>query len=789
MKRLIIFLVFLCASAIGFGEELSKISGVTFSGSPSYISEFPEAFRDNGGPLSPYGSHIGLKADVESRQFASVLHFACATGKNVLDYSRTGLFARSSIRFLRDGRELMEPKSRAIKFEYYGWRERAEFDDFSALAYVQFLGLDQYVISFKLENKSSDSIKLSPVFSIIPKGRSFKPELRISSKDVQEQGWVFKFSVKPTITPGANYLGLLFNNFKGSKTEARGVFEIKGDEIALGPGEKKWMSFIFGYEPDSLTQAYAIARDAKNKFSSPESAWKEMVSERDRFFASLPKPHLGAEQKDYLDLYLMAVTALDNALYAPRGNMKYWGCVPTKVHYNWFWLWDSGFQALGYSEFKPDMARDVIRAIFQAQRADGYIAHMEDERAKPITPHSQSPVFGFSGSQIIERFPDEPATKEFEKEMYEKGKLYIDWWKKARDQNNNGLFEYLSQDEGGWDNSPRMNYVKPGPFISYVGSAGEVISFKLKPLDNADLNPWMYFYYEAMARWADDLAKPEEAIKWRADARALAQKIDEVLWDEDCGCWLDTYGRNGNYRHFKVLTPAIWFPAFAGATLDEHKARAVIEKHLLNPEEFFGKYPIPTVAYNDPYFDASVPGWKGRIWIFSAYSALETLFKFGYEKESDELRERLLSMMANQGGMKGIYETYDPITGRYLNHKPTSGYASFQFGWSSAFTIEMILERYQHQRFIFADTNQIQGFIREAQDFETREVFYQVNAGLDVPRVELQSADGSALLKTKSIKIKLTDPYQALTTKFFKVLIKGKAFELELGKEYEIKID
>ena len=146
-------------------------------------------------------------------------------------------------------------------------------------------------------------------------------------------------------------------------------------------------------------------------------------------------------------------------------------------------------------------------------------------------------------------------------------------------------------------------------------------------------------------------------------------------------------------------------------------------------------------------------------------------------------------MMADQGGMKGIYETYDPITGSYKNTKPTSSYGSFQFGWSSAFTMEMILERYQYQRFIFANESKIQGFIREAQDFQTRELFYQIKSGLDVPKLELQSSDGSALLKAESIKIKLSDPYKALKDKTFKVWIKSKSFELELGKEYKLAVN
>ena len=44
--------------------------------------------------------------------------------------------------------------------------------------------------------------------------------------------------------------------------------------------------------------------------------------------------------------------------------MSGWGAVPTKVHYNWFWLWDSGLQAVGLSEFDPAAAEEAgLRAV------------------------------------------------------------------------------------------------------------------------------------------------------------------------------------------------------------------------------------------------------------------------------------------------------------------------------------------------------------------------------------------------------------------------------------------
>ena len=146
-------------------------------------------------------------------------------------------------------------------------------------------------------------------------------------------------------------------------------------------------------------------------------------------------------------------------------------------------------------------------------------------------------------------------------------------------------------------------------------------------------------------------------------------------------------------------------------------------------------------------------------------------------------------MMADQNGMKGIYETYDPLTGKYKNEYSTGGYCTFQFGWSSAFTMEMILKRYQEERFIFEDSYQLKGFIRRAEDFSSREVFYQIDAGLGLPYLELESGDGLPLPEAKKLRIRLSDPYQVLSSGKFRVQLKHKSFELELGKEYLLSLD
>ena len=569
----LVSLVLLAVVSVPAGA-VSWAPGVTFSGSPSYVTEFATQFRDNGGPLSPFGSHFGVKADVRRPQFAGVLHYACATGTSVLDYSRTGLVGTSSIKFWVDRSAVPQPHERNIHFEYYGWTETASFDRFSAEARVLFLSLDTYLIAVRVTNTSAASIELFPVFLFVRNGKRLALDKSSQPNDV-----LLKLSVQPTVNYASSYLAIRPSRGISTASPNNKLISLGQPTLSLAPGQSESFWYVFGYNPDGGEQARALARQGFDGLTSPQAAWDKMISDRDAFFARLPKPHLAAGDTAYLDLYRMAATALDNALYAPRGKMTKWACVPNKVHYNWFWLWDSGFQSLGYSEWNPEMSREVVDSIFAMEEKNGFIAHMEDERQKGITPHSQPPVFGFSLPRVIERYPDDPAMATFRDAIYQKSKPFIGWWRQARDVNHNGLFEYLSQDEGGWDNSPRTNYVPRIMFISYYGMLGELIGSKVKPLDNADLNSWMYLYFRAMADWADGMGKPDEAADWRRQADTLAGKVDEILWDDKVGCWLDTYTWRGSKtpHHFVTLTPHIWFPAFAGATRDEAKARRVIE--------------------------------------------------------------------------------------------------------------------------------------------------------------------------------------------------------------------
>jgi glycogen debranching enzyme len=116
-----------------------------------------------------------------------------------------------------------------------------------------------------------------------------------------------------------------------------------------------------------------------------------------------------------------------------------------------------------------------------------------------------------------------------------------------------------------------------------------------------------------------------------------------------------------------VLTSSILYPVFTDLCRDRTKIKRVIEEHILNPAEFNGHFPIPTVAYNDPRyyhdkppFEEKSPAglWRGNIWMPETWIIVKGLYKYGYEKEAKDIASRLIEMMSNQSAFPIIICTW-----------------------------------------------------------------------------------------------------------------------------------
>lgn len=375
------------------------------------------------------------------------------------------------------------------------------------------------------------------------------------------------------------------------------------------------------------------------------------------WFAAAPQVLPQFQAQYYYAWWVMRAGLISTRFYTTREAMT-----PSKIHYVGVWQWDAYFHALAYRHVEMKLAKDQIRVILDHQREDGMIPDaVHDEGAVthltfPVEADvTKPPLLAWSAWKLYETDHD----REFLDEIYEPMVRWNRWWFEKNDVDGNGLCEYQHPFSSGLDDNPLWD--------------------DGMPVESPDLNTYLYLQQEALAKIAEVLGEKEDAVMWRERAEATAQRMIRLMWDEKAGLfWASRQGSRINVR-----TPFNLFPLITGRMPKEIAARLVA--HLTDEKQFWTRYPVPTVAIDDPKFNA-LQMWRGPTWVNVNYLLIEGLKRAGYSGLADELRRRTLEMILSG---EDIYEYYEPNTGK----APPK--AASIYGWSSALFIEMVIQESQ----------------------------------------------------------------------------------------------
>lgn len=178
-----------------------------------------------------------------------------------------------------------------------------------------------------------------------------------------------------------------------------------------------------------------------------------------------------------------------------------------------------------------------------------------------------------------------------------------------------------------------------------------------------------------MAYLAARLDLPEDRERWLKKASAQADRINEKLWDDRIGFYVDRDRITG--KPGPALSPAGFMPLFVHIATAERATR--MAKIASDPEKF---YPgMPTAAYDTPGY-VSKGYWRGPAWLNTSYFALKGLLEYGSTGLAATMRAKLLGWIESDAST--LWEYYDSRNGH--------GGGAKGFGWSSAFTIAFILD-------------------------------------------------------------------------------------------------
>lgn len=239
---------------------------------------------------------------------------------------------------------------------------------------------------------------------------------------------------------------------------------------------------------------------------------------------------------------------------------------------------------------------------------------------------------------------------------YAKLQKFVDRWF-AYDADHNGLPVWNSSDASGMDNQ--------------VSRSGKLDSYYD---EGVDLACYLYRELEAMAVISGKLGKPREQALYLAHARRLARLINTVFWDEKDGFYYDRDEQTG--QPIRVKSVAGFFPLYAGVA-SPRQARRLVRDHLMNPNEFWLKYPVATYAKTEPdFYEGSHHecNWRGSAWIPANYMIFHGLLRYGYRTEARELADKTYALALD----------LNPVTREYYDSETGQGYGMDPFwGWSS----------------------------------------------------------------------------------------------------------
>lgn len=323
--------------------------------------------------------------------------------------------------------------------------------------------------------------------------------------------------------------------------------------------------------------------------------------------------------------------------------------------------WDTFFAATMAGIGDRDLAYANTMEILREETPQGFVPNYARAGEWKSFDRSEPPVGAITVLGLYKQYHD----RWFLEDTFEPLLKWNSWWAAERDvdgylawgsdasttpqnldDNSRGTRQGAIL-ESGLDNSPMYD-------DTTYDAKTHVLEFAdvgLMSLYIADCN--------ALAEIADAIGKTDDAKQLRDRAVRYRAKL-ATLWDEKTGIFLNKDLRTGQFS--SRLSPTNFYPMLAQAATPE-QAHTMIQKHLLNTDEFWGDWIMPSIARDDPAFhDQNY--WRGRIW-----GPMNYLVYLGLEKYEDadtrrEFARKSYELFLKEWTENGhVHENYNAMLG------------------------------------------------------------------------------------------------------------------------------
>ncbi len=325
----------------------------------------------------------------------------------------------------------------------------------------------------------------------------------------------------------------------------------------------------------------------------------------------------------------------------------------------------------------PDRARGVVLNFLAHQKESGQL------HGRIYLNHLERTDFYFAdwGEAALGIDAVHPDLR-FLQAVYSPLVSYAEWMDRERDREGSGLVDVVDHYETGQEYMSR--------YMAVSGDADSETWGNLIRLKGVDATVYAWRLQKSLAVIAGRLHEFGDAARWIAAADRTAEAISGLMWDKGVGMFFDV--DPGTMRRTGVKAAICFYPYLTELVTPDHVDG--FRRHLLDPSEFWTRYPVPSTSADDPYYspDAEWKGkrhncpWNGRVWPMANSHVADALAGTAVEHDASlrpvaaELIRKFIHMMFHDGDptRPNCYEHYNPETGQPSLYR---GFDDYQHSW------------------------------------------------------------------------------------------------------------
>jgi hypothetical protein len=311
------------------------------------------------------------------------------------------------------------------------------------------------------------------------------------------------------------------------------------------------------------------------------------------------------------------------------------------------WLETQPMGGSMYGKFDLEITRNNLEVVIDGQLDNGMLPHKTNLNGKQWNGAIGFNAVAHYGLDAYYLFKKDPS---FLDKLESALTRYDEYLWKTRDKNANGVLDAYCTNDTGEDgqkfNRYQLNRDPEGNrFVESVSVMAD-----------------SYANREVLARIAAIRGNEAKRLEWQGKADVLRKRTREYFWVEERKAAFDRDSKGEilptlNQLNIRGMTQGLF---------SQEMADDFVKYHLMNPEEFFTAYPIPSTAINDPTFHnvdkaTEYSTWSGPSMGLTLQRSVRALENYGHYVEIGLIGQKLLERIGREPVKFPVQ--FNPITG------------------------------------------------------------------------------------------------------------------------------